>query len=615
MKLRSLFRALVTRRAALLIALALLVSTGLAACGGGSGGAALSPNGTVFVTLGSAESREIRHFFVTVSDARVVRDTGASFPLIRRPVTIDLANLDGTAELLGLREVPEGSYPSVRIELDFMNAQVILAGQATAATLLDETGAPLMGTQVLEAVFDARRTLAIGRSERHMAELELDIPATMIVDPSANTVQVSPTLVAVANPISPKRMSLPGSLDTVDPTNFFFTITLQGPGAGLPDGPYRMPTNGATVFQVDGLSSFGVAGLSVLNGKTSGLPLHVTASIDSSNRQFVALLVEGGVGTTRQPADDLARGWIVSRNVNGNTLELGLTAAIVDEGTGRSFNQSLTAIIDTTRTRLVADRSALAPKPSELEVGAPVTVFGRYSATAGTISANQLFDIVRLRTSIYYGTAAGPVANDMLTMDLDSVGPVPVSAFQFTSPRDPSQLLVSTINAGISPGIVAGTPIEIDGAFLEAGSATDAIAFTMKNRAIERSRFAVRYASNQVDPFMTSSATELVFRTTNPALPGANRPTNFADLDQGFVGRGALATSPAPGIEPHPTGIVVVLQTPNRRNLVYTDFNDFTSILNGQLAAGFLFQRLLGTGDYDAANNRLRARRLIVILR
>ena len=77
----------------------------------------------------------------------------------------------------------------------------------------------------------------------------------------------------------------------------------------------------------------------------------------------------------------------------------------------------------------------------------------------------------------------------------------------------------------------------------------------------------------------------------------------------------ALATSPAPGIEPHPTGIVVVLQTPNRRNLVYTDFNDFTSILNGQLAAGFLFQRLLGTGDYDAANNRLRARRLIVILR
>src|SRR5690606_24804255 len=195
-------------------------------------------------------------------------------------------------------------------------------------------GAPLTGTVDVAVTFATGSRPHLVARRNHLWTLDLDLNQSLAVDAGANRVTFTPAVTAVVDPTHPKPVRAQGALGTVDLDGRTFLVqTLTRDGTVL--APYTVRTTTTTLFQIDGVVSFGDAGLGALALRAGAAPrVFVQGTVEQSSRVLVAAAVETGAGVPGN-GQDWILGHIVARDgAAGGDATLTVVGQSFDTGTG-----------------------------------------------------------------------------------------------------------------------------------------------------------------------------------------------------------------------------------------------------------------------------------------
>ena len=293
------------RLRALLIAPILIALFALAACGGGSGGQAPIPSqgcsgsncGTLLVGLTDADG-DFLSYSVDVVSLSLRKADGTRVEALPTRQRVDFAGLVDLTELVTAATIPNGTYVSASIRLDFANADVSVEvnGAPVAATVVDGNGVPL-GVVDVDLMLDNRNHVTIAPGVPALLQLDFDLAASHEVDvssvPAIATAQ--PFIVATIEPVEDKELRVRGPLVSVDTNASSYVVDLRPfNDATSRLGQFTVHTDASTAFEIDGVEYEGAAGLATLAGKAAGTPTVAAGVLDVAARSFTASDVLAG---------------------------------------------------------------------------------------------------------------------------------------------------------------------------------------------------------------------------------------------------------------------------------------------------------------------------------
>ena len=184
---------------------ALTLTTVLAACGGGYGGAAMqttSPTGTVtsgatsttVITLGDSPSDRIVSFEITVNSVVLTDTSGNNVTALSAPVRVELTRLAGTFAPLSAVSVPQGTYTKATFVVSNPEVEIV-AGDGSVVKR-----EPTLPSTSITITFTPN--LVVGANAVTL-NFDFDVAKSVIIDAAGN-VTLAPTIVvapAVANPV------------------------------------------------------------------------------------------------------------------------------------------------------------------------------------------------------------------------------------------------------------------------------------------------------------------------------------------------------------------------------------------------------------------------------
>jgi len=550
--------------------------------------------------LTDAASDELAVFELDVTGAVLHKAGGATVSVLTTPVRVDFVELEQLTDLIVGGGIPTGFYTGVTLTLDFANAVVRLEGQTAAATVVDGAGNPITGPIDVEVTFaSAARPQLIAR-RNHLWTLDLDLEQSLAIDAGNNRVTFTPSLSATVDFTHSKPARIQGVLGTVDTsTRTFLVQKLSSTNTVV--APYTVKTTSTTLFQIDGVTSVGDAGLGALASRANLAPrIFVQGTISSIDRQMEATAIETGYGVRGNGQD-----WIVGHIV-GRTGGAGVDAVLsvlgqstdVDTST-RRFNTTHTVNVVRGQT-LVLKRGLEAPYGTDdLNVGQLVAVFGAMTSTSMDASSSSN-GVVRMLPTSVFGTASAGVSGTTLTLALARFDRQPANAFDFTvagtAEANPNAYTVDTTGL-TTTGIVADSRVRAIGYVNPVGVPTDA-AFTALSLT-DRSDGA-RVLLCQWTPANAVQATATAAAVTFDVTQAATR----------VVGDGIapvqLQPSPTPSIAPAAArGMFVIVA--GRAAEVHQSFGTFANALASRMTAGSRVVRITAVGSFDATTQRLLA--------
>jgi hypothetical protein len=563
-------------------------------------------NGTVSVGMTDAASDEIDSFIVDVSAIQLKKSTGAIVSVISAPVTVDLASLTSTTELMNVVTVPAGSYTSATITLDFTNATCLLAGQSTPAAIQDDHGNALTGTVTLPLQF-GQLPLDIQVGKHRLLEFDFDLNQSVDVDATNNVVQIEPTFMLHIDGSGKKLLTL-GTLTTVNTSASSFVGTVKTLH-GVVLGSLTYSTDANTIFQVDGAPGVGAAGLTLLNSKPTGTWIQVLGVIDPNAQKIKAQYVEAGTGTYNG-GTDIIEGHIVDRVGNppaGNNVTFTVLGRSNNSThTTFQFDTTFTVTTNFAATKVVRLLSSTALHTDDLNVGQHVRIFGALSGTA--MNATTPMSVIREQESRAFGFATGAIASGTLTFGLQHIELRPESAFTWAdsglTPPDPANFTANVGTLGNALPITNGTAVEVRGFMAGVADANqDMTATTLIDLDSAPSLLFVKNLPLGFTVALTTSATNIQIAITGTALPAEK-----AIVDHGFAGVVALPTSPTPTIQPAGAlGIYMLRDKTTNTITAYSGFDVFSAALGTALGQGATVDTLGAVGTYDNTTNTISA--------
>ncbi|MFN0010001.1 MAG: DUF4382 domain-containing protein [Planctomycetota bacterium] len=596
----------------LLFATSLAAASLLSACTeGGSGSGGADPTLTFAIT--DSASDDIESFTVEVTQIRLLKLGGALVDVLTTPATIDLATLTDASQILSVGNVPVGTYLSADITLDFTNAECMLVGQSTPATLLDVDGNPLTGTVVLPIHFGTDRLIC--PVNRHkLLEFDFDLNQSVTTDTVGNSATVEPAFVMHVDPAAPKPLLAVGTLVSVDTVASTFDMEIRTFGGTLLNTA-TFQSDATTLWHIDGVSSLGAAGLTSLAAAAPGTWVQLAATHDPLLPLFDAIYVEAGAGTYNG-GDDIVDGHIVDR-VGGAGTDPILTVLGYSSNAAHTvfqFNTSFTVSASFPNTKVVRTAVDQAFDTDDLNVGQRVRIFG--TLTGVTMDATSATSVVRMQITRVLGFATGAPAGGVQTIDIARVDLRPETDFNWPgggpTPPDPNAFDIQVGALGTGLGIVATTPVEARGFFPAFDDAAeDFQAASLTNRATAPSLMLVRNRPAGMTVAVTANPTQIVV-----ALSGVPTLGEFAVIDAGFVGVQNLPTSPAPGLIPSLTGprFYVVRDKSLNTAKLFVTFAAFSAEVANLVALGADVAQVAGIGRYNSGTNQIEAQLASVVV-
>src|SRR5690349_1246785 len=281
-----------------------------AGCGAGNGdGSSASLHGTLSVSRTDAASDKVDSFRVTVTAVDVRKSNSTLVHALAGPVTVDLADLTETGQLLNSATATIGNYMGVEITLDMSTAECLLAGQSAPAAITNDQGTAFAAPLVIP--LNMPPYLSLGAAAHKLIELDLDLGQSLSIDTTANKVEFAPAFVVRIVEAQQKPVCLAGVLASVDVPGSSFVVDLQDENQVLV-GSVTCIGDGATVFQTDGLPSTGGAGLTALSGLALGTWVQAQGTPDPASTGVLVTHVDAGVGTWNG-GTDIIEGHIVDR--------------------------------------------------------------------------------------------------------------------------------------------------------------------------------------------------------------------------------------------------------------------------------------------------------------
>jgi hypothetical protein len=478
--------------------------------------------------------------------------TGSAYGVISAlstPETVDFTKLDNIAELLTAASIPNDTYLSASIVLDYTaaNVSVMVNGKPQQAKVVDTTGAAVT-TETINITFDPAHPLVIvptlSSSSAMRLAVDFNLAASNVVNlaTSPATVTVRPILKVAVAPADTKQVRVRGPLINssiglatysvyvrpfYDEVNVLGTLTLFN--------------DANTVYQINGVTYVGAPGISVLSQLSAGTTMTAAYTNFQPSATLNSAVTAGKFNTTYVIAGSTLEdfytqgleGDVIARN--GNTLTLRGATLQLNDGASQYIDTPDSVVLLGPSTIVTAENSTTLTDLNyqSVAVGQHIIARGIYELPASGVttldatgSSSTNTGSVRIQTTQLYGSVVSSGAGSVV-FNLQTIENWPVSIYNFTgngaAAVTPASYVVDTGTLALPAGTAAGSPLWIDGFMSKFGSAPpDFMASAVNAEPSVPARMQVDWnASGTTDPFESLTTSALKINLANPNMTAA----------------------------------------------------------------------------------------------
>jgi len=467
--------------------------------------------GIGWVTL-SDEPGDFTSYIVNVDSVTLTGKTVGVITAVATVETVDFTKLRNISELWSAASIPNDTYTSATITLDYTSAviSVMVNGVPTKATVVSSGGEPITTVAVNVSLDPVNQLVVIPTYATTFAErlaIDFNLPASNMVNMATSppTVTVKPFLTIATSPADNKPIRVRGPLINSSIDLDTYTVYVR-PFYDEVDslGSLSLFNDANTIYSINGTIYVGAAGLSVLSQLSAGITmtaayttLQPTATPSAGAGIFHTTYVVAGSTLEDQYTEGL-EGDVIART--GNTLTL--RGATLFENTAE-----VTEYIDTpdavvllgpaTIVTVDGNASLTGLNYNSISVGQHITARGIYSLPASgvttldaTSNSSPNTGSVRIQSTQAWGTLVSS-GTGSLTMNLATINDWPASIFNFAGTgasaaqnSAAANYAVDTGALGLPAGTAAGDAVWADGIITPFGSAPpDFHAFAVNNEA------------------------------------------------------------------------------------------------------------------------------------
>jgi hypothetical protein len=526
------------------VALALLA---VAACAG---------NDSVVTLTATPSTDNFLVYRVGLTGILLQTSSGKAGPqVLSAETTVDFAQLSNLSEVLGIPTAAKGTYTSAVVTLDYSQAQIVYDDGSLDGLALLPVGSngKTLGQIQVTVNLDPADPLRIVAKQTGRLSLDFKMAATNLVDVSAQTVTITPLMIASTVQIDNKQVHLRGPIEAVESSGTYLSGVAPFDSSANGTGQLPIATSDTTTFEVNGNGSTGSVGVTALAaigqsqgslaeaygtltssatiptpddpaapasaalpGAALGSTVTTDASTTTSSVVFTATQVLAGTSVAGT-SSDLVTGVVTARS--GNTLAL--EDATVQNGGTATFIQGET-VVNVGPNTLVTVFGQGVPgfiNAQQISVGSVITAFG-VAQTAGNngVILDASAGFVRLNATTASGIVAAQGAGS-LNLALTSLGNRAVSAFDFSGTNaNAGQYSASTGSLDLS-NAVAGAPVIVSGLPAAFGvSSPNITAVTLLDPTTIQAELVVDWGAGTTAPFVTFDSTSIDVDAKNTSI-------------------------------------------------------------------------------------------------
>jgi hypothetical protein len=596
-------------------------TVGVATCSGSCGASVM--------TMTDAAG-DFLSYIVTLTSLQLQTASGASVETLPAATSVDFTKLVNLTEILSAAQIPAADYVSAQLTLNFANAQITASdasGNPVTLSPVDSAGNALTGTLTMTVQLDNTNQLVITPGNTGRLAFDFNLAASNMVNLTAMTVQVAPTLVASVVPSDTKQVRVRGQLASVSATANDFVVNVQ---------PFTMQTGTAgqvtaqvsttTTYQINGTAYVGAAGLTALAALPANTMVAAFGSLQTGmTPTFTATNILAGT-SLQSPSEDQISGTVIARTANALTVR----GATWTKPNGNFGFERMDATVNVgTNTGVTEEGQMGAFTIANISVGQHIGAFGTASQAAnGAVTLDATAGQVQLDLTPLWGTVTA-AATGSLTLDLQSLDGMVPSAFTFagtgTNTAADAVATAYVVNTGTlsQTGLAVNAPARAFGFVTPFGMAPpDFTAQSLENFAAVNAALVVGWGqAGSATAFtgLTATSTSLQLNLTNVG--------NLHFVQVGPEQVDLTKVTPAPSIVPDTTSTDVVFSIGHVGKLKTENFNTFAAFitqLSTELAGASgttattttapTVDIVAAEGQYDSTTDALAAQRLVVLL-
>ncbi|MGC1520452.1 MAG: hypothetical protein WA803_02835 [Steroidobacteraceae bacterium] len=503
--------------------------------------------GVAWITLSDTTPDDYTTYTVNVDSVTLTGEVYGVITAIATPETVDFTKLDNIDELYSAASIPNDTYTSASIVLDYTSANisVMVNGVPKQATVVDTTGAAVT-TQTITVTLDPKNPLIIvptlSSSSAQRLAINFDLPASNVVNTATSppTVTIQPFVTVSAGAPDTKPIRVRGPLINSDVNLGTYTVYVR-PFYDEVDvlGQLTIFNDANTVYLINGVNYVGSAGITQLSLLSAGTTMTAAYTTYQPSATLNASVTAGKFNSTYIVAGSTLEdfytqgleGDVIARS--GNTLTLRGATLFLNDGQTSYINTPDSVVLLGPSTIVTADDNPALTglNYNSVSVGQHIIARGIYELPAsgvttldatGNSSTNT--GSVRLISTQMYGPLVSS-ASGSLTMTLQTIDNWPVSNYDFAGNGTvtPASYVVDTGTLTLPAGDTAGSPLWIDGVTAPFGSAPpDFKAFAINPELSVPAHLQVDWSSaGTVAPFATLTSTGLTIDLANPSLSAA----------------------------------------------------------------------------------------------
>jgi hypothetical protein len=562
--------------------------------------------------------------------------------------TVDFTKLKNFSELWSAASIPNDTYTSASIVLDYTSANisVMVNGVPTKATVVDTTGAAVT-TQTINITLDPVNQPIVQPTYASTSAIRLaidfDLAASNVTNMATTppTVTVKPFMTLAASAPDTKPVRVRGPLINTSVGVGTYTVYVR-PFFDEVNSLGSLSIFGAanTVYTIDGTTYVGPAGLTVLSQTSAGTTttaayttFQPTATLNASVTagKFNATFVVAG-STLEDFYTQGLEGDVIARN--GNTLTLRGSTLQLNDGVSQYNDADAVVILGPSTIVTAEDNTTLTGLSyKSVSVGQHIVARGIYELPAsgvvtldatGNSSTNT--GSVRLQSTELWGSLVSTAAQG-LVLDLQTIENWPVSDYNFTGNGSaavaPASFAVNTGSLAIPAGTVPGNPLWIGGLTTPFGSAPpDFDAFTINTELSVPAYLQVDWASGTTAPFATAADAGLTVNLANAKLSAAVIRIGSESID--LAAPATVTPLIVPQVPPAATAGLPPVFLPlfaiggltsagTTTIAVYNNFATFVTKLPTAIVAATPALHFVATGLYNRGNNTFTASRIDLV--
>jgi len=607
----------------------------LAACGGNT----LFLPGTPVMSMGSPNnSADFTSYIITVDSITLTAPDGTVAAPLVTVETVDFATQNFLTELVSAGPVPEDTYTSATIVLDYTTPSIWLKGDGlpVSATPVTPAGAAV-GAVTLTVTFDPNHPLVVNNNQSIRLHIDFDLSASnTVTNTSPGAVAVQPFATIGPAPVDSTVMRARGLFVTV-PTG----TSLSSSGTSVPPGTHGaflmnlrpfydlvsalgaviVNTNAQTYWNIYGQAYTGAAGLTALASQQESTPIVAYGTLDNLSAitpSFNATEVYVGSSQESQLAEYLT-GVVAARS--GNNLKLVGVTYLTPTG-GFSYTATTTVVIGPNTIVSQDGVAASGLNAASVSVGQMINVSGQaqLDSLGDLLYLDGTAGQVRLMPTTLWGTlnSAAPGSASLNLLTLNNYYQPGVYAFEGTGPpKQPADHNAYIVNTGTLDfsAFAPGTLLQTQGLVTPFGTAPpafDATSVTAGSATLQT--LVIEWENGgSTHPFESIRSAGLVVNASDPNI-GETAYIRTGPAEMSLKTLPAFPLITTVGADQSHLELAFGSATLSGGIHVFNDVSGFDTALNNVWNGSNKIYRLVAFGQYDAASNTFVATRIHVAL-